>query len=191
MSSGGIEGSYSTFSSIAIWPLVRWKRDALKRVSCGFPLNLKPSILNGSLVRYAKAVLILWVTTPLGGQRTLSQGSPKTHQKTRIFSLQFMTVAKSHLWSINESNLMVGVRFAPDRHTGWRTLPTMSLVLRWEPLPNVALYGESLRHKAGRWHIWRHAAPRSHVDWDLPRYLLAPKMGMEFLGHILRGFNRV
>ena len=42
-------------------------------------------------------VLNLWVTTPLGNQMTLSQGSHIRYPAYQIFTLGFITVAKSQL----------------------------------------------------------------------------------------------
>jgi hypothetical protein len=52
-------------------------------------------------------VFNLWVTTPLEGGATLSQGSPKTIGKQKC--LYYITVARLQLWSNNKNSFMVCV----------------------------------------------------------------------------------
>ena len=49
-------------------------------------------------------VLNLGVATPFGG----FTGIAGAHQKTQIFTLRFITVAKLQLWSSNKNHLMAG-----------------------------------------------------------------------------------
>lgn len=54
----------------------------------------------GKKVLHRVAALNLWVSTPLGGGRgptTLSEGLAPDHQKARMFTLRFITVAKVYL----------------------------------------------------------------------------------------------
>jgi hypothetical protein len=65
--------------------------------------NILPQVLRGQRFSTCGA-------QPLWGLNDFSQGLlAKDHQKTQVFTFQFMTVVKLQLCSSNENNFMVGV----------------------------------------------------------------------------------